>query len=121
MINYCCHTNRISPIIGTSMYFYLPGKSTYSFSYACAIEDICVTTSWSCVFFVRSVGYAFFFGGEIMTLEEVKKERDMYKKMYFTLSSGVSDAIDICNDTFAKRILIDSHLKAEEIYISTED
>lgn len=56
-----------------------------------------------------------------MTLEEVKKERDMYKKMYFTLSSGVSDAIYICNDTVVKRILIDSHLKAEEIYISAED
>ncbi len=48
-----------------------------------------------------------------------------YKALYFKSFAAMADAIDVLNDSKdvdkAKEILINAHIEAEEIYISSED
>ncbi len=48
-----------------------------------------------------------------------------YRVLYFKLYAAMADAIDVLNDSKdidkAKEILINAHIEAEEIHISSED
>lgn len=56
-----------------------------------------------------------------MNFEQLEREFEMYKKMYYILGARVSEAVEICTDPTVKQKLIDAHLETEEIYISENE
>lgn len=52
-----------------------------------------------------------------MTEAEIKRELELYRKMYHTLFNAVTDAIERTDNDIIKHILIKAHQEAEEIYI----
>ena len=53
-----------------------------------------------------------------MTEAEIKRELELYKKMYHTLFNAVTDVIERTDDDIVKHILIKAHQQAEEMYIN---
>lgn len=49
---------------------------------------------------------------------EMKKELELYKKMYHTIFNTVTDVIEITEDKIIKNILIKAQQTAEDIYIN---
>ena len=109
-----CHTNCIFPQRATSVYFYLLGKNTYSFSHTCGIVEICVTTTELCVFLRRLRLTHFLFEGEI----KMKSDADMYQKMYSKLFNVITDVIELCEDENAIYLLKKAQNETEEIYMT---
>ena len=47
-------------------------------------------------------------------------ENELYKKMYSRLFNRVTDTIEVCNDEYAKKLLIEAQQETEEMYINEE-
>ncbi len=48
---------------------------------------------------------------------ELKRELELYKKMYYLIFNTVTDVIEKSDDDIIKKDLIQAQQKAEEIYI----
>ena len=48
---------------------------------------------------------------------ELKRELELYKKMYYFLFNATTNAINICENDMVKHILIKAQQETEEIYM----
>ena len=48
---------------------------------------------------------------------ELKRELELYKKMYYSLFNATINAINICENDMVKHILIKAQQETEEIYM----
>ena len=53
-----------------------------------------------------------------MTEAEIKRELELYKKMYHIVFNAITDVIKRTDDDIVKHILVKAQQKAEEIYIN---
>ena len=53
-----------------------------------------------------------------MTEEELKKELELYKKMYHMIFNAATDVIERTDNDISKHILIKAQQCAEEIYVN---
>ena len=52
-----------------------------------------------------------------MTNTEIKRELELYKKMYYSLFNATTNAIKICENDIVKHILIKAQQETEEMYM----
>ena len=100
------------------MYFYPFGKSTYSFSYACANGKILRDTKVGVMYFscVASAAHFLFCGCVFMTDIELIRELHCYKNMYNCLQKTITECIKTGIDLVMREKLIKAQQEAEEIY-----
>ncbi len=53
-----------------------------------------------------------------MSQEDVIRELELYKKMYYMIFNAVTDVIEITDNDISKHILIKAQQDAEEIYVN---
>ncbi len=59
----------------------------------------------------------YFYEGDFMKENELKRELELYKKMYYSLFNATTDAINICENDMVKHILIKAQQETEELYM----